>query len=192
MKLGAVLMASGSGRRFGSNKLFFPVDGVSLIDRAMEAVPAEFFSRAVVVSAYPSVLEAARKQGFTPVFNRAPEQGQSASVVLGTKKLLDMDGILFAVCDQPWLQRDSVARLLADFSADPGCIWALNWQGQRGNPVVFPKRFFPDLLALTGDKGGGVVIRKNPGLLRLTEAGSPRELQDIDTQADLAEHEKRQ
>jgi len=187
MKLGAVLMASGAGKRFGSNKLFWPVDGVPLFRRAMEAVPAKLFSRAVVVSAYPQVLEAAGKMGYVPVLNPAPEQGQSASVALGAKELLDMDGVLFAVCDQPWLRADSVARLLADFSAGPGCIRALGWQGKRGNPVVFPQRLLPDLLALTGDRGGGVVIRANAGLLRLTEAGSPRELQDIDTPADLTE-----
>lgn len=97
-----------------------------------------------------------------------------------------MDGILFAVCDQPWLRRGSVERLLADFSAAPSNIWALSWQGRKGNPVVFPKSTFHALLKLTGDRGGGVVIWANPGLLRLTEAGSPEELRDIDTPADLA------
>ena len=39
MKLGAVLMAAGAGRRFGGNKLLYPVEGVPLIDRAMAALP---------------------------------------------------------------------------------------------------------------------------------------------------------
>lgn len=192
MKLGAVLMASGAGKRFGANKLLWPVAGVPLVERAMAAVPAALFDRAVVVSAYPQVLESAEKKGYAPITNPAPEQGQSASVVLGLKELLDMDGVLFAVCDQPWLHRDSVARLLADFSADPGSIWALSWQGRRGNPVVFPRVMFPALLALTGDMGGGVVIRAHADLLRLTEAGNSQELEDVDTPADLAEYEKRQ
>ena len=46
MKLGAVLMASGAGRRFGGNKLFYPVDGVPMIQRAFANLPAELFDRA--------------------------------------------------------------------------------------------------------------------------------------------------
>ena len=44
MKIGAVLMASGAGRRFGSNKLLYPVEGVPMIERVMAAVPAELFA----------------------------------------------------------------------------------------------------------------------------------------------------
>lgn len=187
MKLGAVLMASGFGQRFGGNKLLWPVEGVPLIERVMEAVPPVFFERAVVVSAYPEILGMAEKKGYLPVANHAPQWGQSVSVVLGTEKLSDMDGILFSVCDQPWLRRESVARLVADFSADPTHIRALAWQDRRGNPVIFPPSTFPALLALKGDKGGGVVIRANPEMLRLTEASGPEELQDIDTPSDLAE-----
>lgn len=187
MKLGAVLMASGAGQRFGGNKLLWPMGGAPLYQRAMGAIPAELFDRAVVVSAYPEILEEAERRGYLPVRNPSPEQGQSVSVKIGTEKLLDMEGILFAVCDQPWLRRESVERLLADFSAAPANIWALGWQGRKGNPVVFPKSTFPALLALSGDKGGGVVVRANPGLLRLAEAGSPKELHDVDTPADLAE-----
>lgn len=183
MKLGAVLMASGAGRRFGGNKLLHPVDGLPMIQRTFQAVPAELFGRACVVSCYPEILALAGERGYLPIPNPQADQGQSASVRLGLSRLADMDGVMFCVCDQPWLRRDSVERLLADFSVHPGCICSLSWKGERGSPAVFPSGLFPELLALAGDRGGGGVIRAHRDLLRLVEAGGAEELRDVDTRA---------
>ena len=185
LRLGAVLMASGSARRFGENKLLHPVEGVPMIERALGPLPPELFAKAAVVSAYPEILRLAGEKGYIPIHNPSPEQGQSVSVRLGAQALADMDGILFAVCDQPWLKRSSVERLLSAFSAEPDCIWALSWAGRKGTPVIFPKALFPELLAVTGDRGGGVVIKAHPQLLRLSEASGPEELLDVDSPADL-------
>lgn len=192
MKLGAVLMASGSARRFGENKLLHPVEGIPMIERAMGILPPEMFSKAVVVSSYPEILRLAGAKGYIAIENPNPEQGQSVSVHLGTQALPDMDGILYTVCDQPWLRTESVKRLINAFSAAPDDIWALSWAGRKGNPVIFPKTLFPELLAVIGDRGGGEVIKAHPEMLRLTEAGGPEELLDIDSPMDLYSNKERQ
>ena len=185
MKLGAVLMASGSGARFGGNKLLCPVDGAPMILRAFAAVPAGLFARACAVSCYPDILALAEARGYLAVPNPDAAQGQSASIRLGLSRLTDLDGVLFSVCDQPWLRRESVEKLLADFFACPDSVCALAYEGRRGNPMVFPAALFPELLALTGEQGGGRVLQAHPQLLRLTEAASAAELRDVDTPADL-------
>lgn len=189
MRAGAVLMASGFSRRFGANKLLERVDGIPMIQRAMAAVPARLFQRALVVSACSEILSLAQAEGYLPLFNPGAAEGQSASIRLGLSELLDMDGVLFSVCDQPWLRRESVERLMEGFCASPDCICALSWQGKRGNPVIFPAAFFPELLALTGDRGGGRVIQAHPERLRLVEVRDGRELQDIDTPENLFKNE---
>lgn len=180
MKVGAVLMASGAAARFGSNKLLYPVDGVPMIRRAFAAVPPRLFDRACVVSCYPEILAQAEELGYQSLFNPRAKEGQSVSVRLGLSRLADMDGVLFSVCDQPWLRRESVERLLTEFAAHPRRICALSWRGVRGSPVVFPQDLFPELLALTGDRGGGGIIQANRDRLRLVEASSSKELQDMD------------
>ena len=184
-RVGAVLMASGSARRFGSNKLLHPVAGVPLIERAMSALPAALFHRAAVVSACPDILSLAVDRGYLPVANPLAAEGQAASIRLGLAALDGVDGALFAVCDQPFLTTNSIIRLLNSFSDTPEHICALSWRGKRGNPVIFPASLFPALSALSGDVGGGRVLRAHPDLLRLVEAASPDELRDVDTTEDL-------
>ena len=161
-------MASGFGRRFGSNKLLAEVDGVPLYHRAMAALAPAEFDRAVVCSPYPQILAGGAAEGI------------SASIRLGLARMSDLDGVLFAVCDQPWLTTKSIIRLKKSFLESPDAIYALSWQGRRGNPVVFPADLFGELAALTGDTGGGAVIRRHPERLRLVEAFSPNELLDVD------------
>ena len=185
IRVGAVLMASGAARRFGANKLLQEVDGATMIERAMDAVPAGLFHRAAVVGAHPEILSLAEDRGYLAIPNPCADEGQSASIRLGASALSDMDGLLFAVCDQPWLTRESVRRLIAAFSRDPRRVCALSWQGRRGNPAVFPSALFPELAALRGDRGGAAIIRAHPELLHLVEAASPRELQDVDAPEDV-------
>lgn len=180
-KLGCVLLASGLGRRFGGNKLLAESEGRTLLDRAMDALPAGDFQRAAVTSRYPAVLARAAERGYLPLENPLAEEGIAAGVRLGLSAMEGMDGVLFAVCDQPWLTRDSVSRLAAAFRRRPDSIHALAWEGERGNPVIFPAWLFPELAALRGDRGGGAVIARHPELLRLTRAAFPRELEDADT-----------
>ena len=114
-----------------------------------------------------------------------PDQKWLDSHRLELSELLDMDGVLFSVCDQPWLSMKSVERLLEHFRAFPDRNCALSWQGKRGSPVIFPVYAFHDLLELTGDQGGQKIIQANSRSLHLVEAIHPKELQDVDTPFDL-------
>ena len=134
----------------------------------------------VVDSPYPQILAAGERFGFLPLYNGGAAEGISASIRLGLARMSDLDGVLFAVCDQPSLTTKSIIRLKKSFLESPDAIYALSWQGRRGNPVVFPADLFGELAALTGDTGGGAVIRRHPERLRLVEAFSPNELLDVD------------
>ena len=135
-------MASGFGRRFGSNKLLAEVDGVPLYHRAMAALAPAEFDRAVVCSPYPQILAAGERFGFLPLYNGGAAEGISASIRLGLARMSDLDGVLFAVCDQPSLTTKSIIRLKKSFLESPHAIYALSWQVRRVNPVVFPPDLF--------------------------------------------------
>ena len=180
LKIGCVLLASGNSTRFGRNKLIELFHGETLFSRALAAIPPRCFERIVVVSQYRDFAEHEKDISFTYIHNSSPEKGVSHTIRLGLSALDFCDGVLFCVSDQPLLRRESVAALVALHSKNRDKIAALASDGTRGNPCIFPARFFPALMALTGDRGGRSVIRANEDALVLLEA-QPQELWDIDT-----------
>jgi len=181
LKLSAVLLAAGLSRRYGANKLLAEVDGLPLYRRAFAALPPALFSSAVVTSQYGQILVDAAREGYLPIQNCHPWEGVAAGIRLGLQAAWHSDGALFAVCDQPNLTTDSIIKLLNAFQESPDRIHALAFQGKKGNPVVFPKALYPELMALSGDTGGSAVIRAHRDLLTLTEVSDPAELVDVDT-----------
>ena len=183
--VGCVLMAAGNAGRFGKNKLMAVIRGRTLIRRAMDAVPADRLAAVCVVTQYDEVEEIAREYGFSCIRNDHPEWGQSYSARLGTEALRDnCDAILFMVADQPFLRRESLEELVDLWCSEPERIVSASHSGRRGNPCIFPGKYFPELCALTGDVGGSAVIRRHEDQLLLMEF-DPTELQDIDTPEDM-------
>lgn len=187
MKIGCVLLAAGAGKRFGGGKLLYPVDGEPMITRALRLFAAVPFAARVCVTRSEAVeiQRRAHETGFPVVINPDPERGVGTSVAIATEAILanvpSLDGILYAVADQPFLTQQSVLRLLEAFETHPEDIVSLCAGKRRGNPAIFPAQFYPELCALKADAGGGVVIHRHSDHLRLIEANDERELDDIDT-----------
>ena len=189
LKIGCVVMAAGNARRYGNNKLAAQLRGRSLILRALEAVPAEQFDTVVVVTQYPEIMRLAAEFHFAAVLNEHPEYGISHTIQLGLTGLRDCGGVLFQVSDQPLLRRESVAELVRLWKRSPESIAAVGHNGVRGNPCLFPARFFPELLELREDRGGNTVIRRHEEDLILLEVDGA-ELYDVDTAQALEKLER--
>ena len=180
LKIGCVVLAAGSARRFGENKLAAEVEGRSLILRTLEAIPGDLFDAVTVVTQYPEILKLAGQFHFSALHNPHPERGISHTIQLGLTALRDCCGVLFLVSDQPLLSRESVRKLVEFWKSQPDKMAALSHNGVRGNPCLFPARFFPELMTLTEDRGGSSVIRRHEEDLILLEVQA-RELTDVDT-----------
>ena len=141
VNVGCVLLAAGSGRRFGGNKLLHEVDGVPMIEHALSLFGGQpFCTRVCVTKAEAGEFHArAEAHGFTPVVNPDAERGMGTSAAIGTaaaeRLCPNLDGILFAVCDQPYLTGQSVERMLKAFIRLPNDILALSFCGMRGKMV---------------------------------------------------------
>ena len=168
----------------GKNKLTASFAGKSLFSLALAAIPADTFARVTVVSQYPALLQEAEQAGFHTIRNDRPDDGISRTIRLGTEAMADCAGILYMVADQPLLRQATVLRIVQDWRQHPSCIVGAAHNGHRGNPCLFPARFFPELCALEGDRGGSSVIRRHEDALRLVEAAEP-ELSDCDTKQAL-------
>lgn len=178
-----MILASGQSVRYGpENKLLAPCDGQPLYTWVLDAVPEETFEKIVLVTAHEGVRRDAERRGARVIMNRQPEEGIAASVRLGTAEMLGMDGCLYCVADQPYMSTASLRRLAAGFT---GGIRTLGFEERQGNPALFGRKYYPELLALEGDRGGGAVIRRYQEVAELIEADCVLELMDVDTPRDL-------
>lgn len=182
MRLGIVLLAAGAGKRFGGNKLTAQVHGKPMYLWAMENIEEmKTELPAVVVTGTPEIVSAAEAKGMIAIFNGQPELGISLSIRLGIEAVIQedrkVDGILFMVCDQPWLKKTTLVRLMSEFD---GGVLALSYGERRGNPVIFSREYLKELSELSGDIGGRQVMARHRENVRFLEVNDEKELQDID------------
>ena len=185
MKIGCVVLAAGLSSRFGGNKLLADYGDRNLADLALKAVPVNMLEKVVVVTRYPEIRKQAEDIGFLVVWNEDPERGISWTVRLGLEKMDEMDAVLFMVCDQPKLTRKSVAMVVDSYIKNPGRIVCASSSAFRGNPCVFPSKYYKELRELTGDSGGSAVIRQHKDALLLVKLTDAAELKDVDRVSDL-------
>ena len=184
--IAAIVLAAGLSRRMGQAKLLMPVGGRAIIRYVVESVLAGGVDSVWVVTG-PDVepIEAALA-GFEVqiVVNPAPEEGQAGSVRTGIAALPpSVDAVLVALGDQPSLAPSIIPALLAARRASPKLIVAPRYRDGQGNPVLFKREIFPELLRLTGDQGARPIIQKEPARVEWVELDLPMP-PDVDTPDD--------
>lgn len=188
-EIGCLVMAAGNAVRFGRNKLLAQYRGKPLIERTLESIPRDLFSRITVVTQYDEVASLARSFGYGVIRNCCPEKGISETVRLGTAAMASCDAILYMVADQPLLKAESVRKIILAWTENPQMITGAASGGKKGNPCIFPRKYFDELLLLEGDHGGSAVIRSHPEALITVEINAD-ELRDVDTSEALEELKK--
>lgn len=191
MELACMVLAAGFSNRFGENKLLAKWEGNYLIEAVFSCIPKETFRQVIVVTRYDEIAEAAIKNGFETIFNKEENPALSLSIKIGMKQLMpQIEGCLFIVGDQPFLKRESIVKMCMEFAKDKTKIEALSYKNKRGNPVLFPKKYFAELANLKDGESGKDIIRKYEESLILIEAVQEKELIDIDTREELLYHTK--
>lgn len=185
MRKHILYLASGSSRRFGKNKLLYPVKGKPMYLWTLEMLENLVKKREdcclLVVSRYEAIRQEASQRGIAAVNSPESEIGISFSIRAGLSALKNVeeeDFLLFVVADQPYLTEDSMLRLL-DCAKEDVEGASLCWGNRPGNPTLFAAKLLPELMALEGDTGGRAVLRRHQCIY--VQAASERELEDIDT-----------
>lgn len=184
MDLGAVIMASGYGGRFGSDKLMVPIEGIPMLEHLMIAMPCECFRKAVIVARTEDKLDLGRKHGLIPVKNDDTTNNASCTIRIGTEAIADTEGCMYLVGDQPLLSKSVLRELCLQFMKNKEKIIALGHDGIPGNPVIFPKKYYKELMLLDDNKRGKYVIENHRDSLLVVECHDHKQLLDIDTPDD--------
>jgi molybdenum cofactor cytidylyltransferase len=159
-RIGAVLLAGGASRRFGAdNKLLAPVAGAPLIAKVAREIQAAGIDELVVVTGAEAEAYRAALDGLDRRFvhNSDWEAGLGGSVAVGAAALSpSLEAAFFVPGDMPGLDAALFSRLTEAFlsAQDAPIVVPVTAAGAQRNPVLWPRRHFPKLAALGGDKGG--------------------------------------
>lgn len=184
--IAGIVLAAGLSRRMGQSKVLMKVGRRAIIRYVVESVLAGGVDAVWVVTG-PDVepIEAALAGlEVQLVVNPAPEEGQAGSVRTGIAALPEsVEAVLIALGDQPLMPPSIIPALLAARRTSPKLIVAPRYRDGQGNPVVFKREIFPELLRLTGDEGARPIIQKEPTRVEWVELDLPMP-PDVDTPDD--------
>jgi molybdenum cofactor cytidylyltransferase len=161
-----------------------------MIARVAAAVQASGADPVIVVTGYEreAVEAALAGQGLAFVHNPDFEAGLSSSLRQGVAALPEQaDGVVVCLGDMPRVSTAVIDRLIAAFDPPQGrAICLPTWQGRRGNPVLFARRFFAEMLAVSGDVGARALIGAYPEAVCEVAVSGDGVLSGVDTPEALA------
>src|SRR5258706_8019732 len=186
-----ILLAAGSAKRFGSNKLLHalppgtPDAGVPVgLAAARHLIGALPDSIAVLRPRAQKLGKLLRDAGCNTVVCKNASEGMGTSLAAGVRAAADAHGWVVALADMPFLRPETV-RVIAKALSEGAAIAAPTYRGQRGHPVGFARRFLDELSSLRGDAGAREILKEHPDWITLYEVDDPGGLRDIDERSDL-------
>src|SRR5712691_1227092 len=190
-RIAALLLAAGQSRRMGGpNKLLAEIDGRPMVARVAQRLLSSHARPIIAVlgNQADSVDAALGKLPVERVRNPAFAEGLSTSLKRGLQALPpDTDGVIVCLGDMPLVSGRDLDRLIAAFNPLEGrAIIVPIRHGKRGNPVLWARRFLPEMAELAGDVGAKHLIGEHAELVYEVEMDSDGVLVDVDTPDALA------
>ena len=190
-KIRGILLAAGSSKRFGSNKLLQALPagapeagtpiGLAAAKHLLDALPE---SIAVVRPRAQKLGKLLRDAGCNTVVCKNAGEGMGTSLAAGVRAAAEADGWVVALADMPFLRPETI-RVIAKALSEGAAIAAPSYRGQRGHPVGFARRFLEELSSLHGDSGARTLLDQHPDWVTAHEVEDPGVLRDIDKPSDL-------
>jgi molybdenum cofactor cytidylyltransferase len=185
-RIAAVVLAAGRSTRMGGpNKLLEEINGRALVRIAAEAALASHARPVIVVTGHQRDRVQAALAGLNvqQVHNADFADGLSTSLRAGLRALpADVDGAVILLADMPQVDAALIDRLIAAFDPEKGALAVVpTIEGKRGNPVLWSRRFFSELMTLEGDVGARYLIGQYAEAVVEVPVSGKAALTDVDT-----------
>jgi len=191
MKIASILLAAGGSVRMGGkNKLLFTINGKTMIDAVCEIVETADFSPILVITGYDeqNVKLALNDRNVEFVHNHEWQLGMSSSIKKGILALpKDVFGCIIILGDMPLVSDTILIRLKKTFLEFQGkkIIYPIH-NNCQANPVLFPRKYFKEILSISGDKGCKSILRDFPADSISVPVKSNGVIIDCDTKNDFS------
>lgn len=172
----------------GELKQLLPWGDTTVLGQTLRNLQQSDVTDIVVVTGYAArrVAAAITAPGITVIHNPDYARGEMLSSLQTAIRRLspECEAVLVVLADQPMVSAQTINKLLAVYGAGHETLLAPAYRGQRGNPVLIDRRFFPELLGLSWGQAPRELLRRHPDALRLVEVGTNSVLQDLDRPED--------
>ncbi len=190
-RIAAVLLAAGRSTRMGAiNKMIAQIGGKPLVRIAAEQVLTSRAKPVIVVTGHQRDKVEAALAGLDVRFVHNPDyaDGLGTSLRTGIAAVPDMaDGAIVCLGDMPQVDAPLIDSLLRAFDPDKGALIVVpTIEGRRGNPVVWARRFFPELMSIAGDIGARHLIGSYGEAVAELPVKCDAALSDVDTPESLS------
>jgi molybdenum cofactor cytidylyltransferase len=182
LRVAAIVLAAGSSRRMGTNKLLLPLEGESLVRRTVGRCLAADFDRVVVVLGHESERVAGELSGLAcdTFVNSAHARGVGTSIRAGVGCVAnDADAVAIVLADMPFVTTDMLRTVTSWYRATRPPVVVSEYGGVQAPPTLYDRALFAKLLAIPDDSGGKMVAQAN-GDLRVAVAFPANARRDLD------------
>jgi molybdenum cofactor cytidylyltransferase len=189
-RVAAIVLAAGRSTRMGpQNKLLADIGGKPMVRRVVETALASKARPVLVVTGHQANEVAAALAGCDVTLAPNPDYatGLASSLKAGVRAVPgESDGALILLGDMPRIAPEHIDMLIETFAVAPDATVVPVHEGRPGNPVLWPRRTFPDLLQLDGDAGAKRLIAAHREQVREVELATDGIFADVDTPEELA------
>lgn len=192
MKISAIIVAAGRSSRFEcGNKLLAEIDGKPIIGHVIDETAASRVGEIIVVTPPDGaeIVQAAGTGRWRITINANAGVGLSSSIAAGVSAVdAASDGVLIVLADMPRVTATLIDQLCDAFVSNGGTavVFPHSPDGRQGNPVLWPRSLFGELMEVTGDRGGKAVLAAHQELHLPMRIDGDAAFADVDTNADLA------
>jgi len=163
--LAAMILAAGESKRMGKPKQLMPLGRTTILEQTVDNFLDSKVNEVIVVLGHRAE-EAKRLIAARPVklaINPNYQQGMSTSVIAGLSMVDSRaEAVMIALGDQPFIDSQTLNRLIDEFYSYNKGIATPVYRGRRGHPVVFAMRYKGELLRLKGDIGAREIVDRHP------------------------------
>ena len=181
-----IVCASGKSTRFTNDKLLHPlVNNKSILQTTLENIVQHTHLQCSVVipPGQDDLLRVVNLTGANPLVMQPASNGLGETIAFAVKHFSHAVGWMICLADMPFISPAIYREIGEQFPLNK--IIAPSYQNRQGHPVYFPKRFYPELIQLTGDKGGSAIVKRNQSDIRLLPVDESSVIEDIDSVSDL-------
>jgi len=183
-----IILAAGEGKRIGKSKLNLPLGSKRVIEWVLEAAKLSSLDKVILVvrPKDEGISKIGKKWGVEIVLNPDFYQGMSTTIQKALLKLdsQEVEGFFLILGDQPLITSKIINKLIKSFSPGKGEIVVPYFEDKRGNPTLFDICWKDELMAITGDVGGRVLIKAHPEKVKRINISDKAILFDIDKEED--------